>query len=312
MSKKTPIKPYKLKNGDTRYMFRISLGTDPLTGKQKNTTRRSFRTRRQAQLAYDRLKFELRNGTFRKQAAETYNDIYLIWIKSYEKTVQDSTFLKTSRIFKNHILPAIDHYKIDKIDVATCQKYVEQWAGVLKGFMMVKSYAAKVITFAMSRGYIDTNINPFDLVEIPIDKKSITFEEEIYENFYTKVQLLEFLECLKQEMNLRLHVFFQLLAYSGMRKSEGLALMWRDINFATGKIRINKAVARGEEGLYLGPTKNGLPRTIELDDNTIRLMKKWKKEQAETYLRLGFNTHKQNQLVFPNTRNDLQDPNKTY
>ncbi|PIC80705.1 site-specific integrase [Sporosarcina sp. P18a] len=311
MSKQTPIKPYKLKNGDTRYMFRISLGTDPLTGKQKNTTRRSFRTRKQAQLAYDRIKFELRNGTFRKQTAETYNDIYLIWIKSYEKTVQDSTFLKTSRLFKNHILPAMGHYKIDKIDVAICQKHVEQWAEVLKGFKMVKSYAAKVITFAMIRGYININVNPFELVEIPIDKKRISFDEEPVENFYTREQLIEFLDSLKQEEDLRLYVFFNLLVCSGMRKSEALALMWKDINFATSEIRINKAIARGIEGLYLGPTKNGLPRTIELDKKTIRLLKKWKKEQAVTYLKLGFNTRKQNQYVFPNTKNELQDPNKT-
>ena len=312
MSKKTPIKPYKLKNGDTRYMFRISLGTDPLTGKQKNTTRRSFRTRRKAQLAYDRLKFELRNGTLRKQAVETYHDIYLIWIERYERQVQDSTFLKTTRIFQNHILPAMGHYKIDRIDIATCQKHVEQWSEVLKGFMKVKSYASLVITFAMRQKYIDININPFDLVEIPIAKKSITFAAETSGNFYTKEQLIEFLDCLKQERNLRLYAFFHLLAYSGMRKSEGFALMWKDINFSTGEIRIYKAVARSKKGLYLGPTKNGLPRTIKLDNETMRLLKKWKKEQAETYLILGFNTHQQNQLVFPNMKNKLQDPNKTY
>src|SRR5699024_7907679 len=83
-----------LKTGETRYMFRIYLGTNPLTGKPKNTTRRSFKSKREAQLAYDRLKYEQRNGTLGKQAIETYKDIYLIWIKRYEKQVQESTFLK--------------------------------------------------------------------------------------------------------------------------------------------------------------------------------------------------------------------------
>lgn len=313
MSKKTTIKAYKLKNGDTRYMFRIYLGVDPLTGEPRNTTRRSFRTKKEAQLAYDRLKFELRNGTFGKQAAETYHDIYLIWIKSYKKQVQDSTFLKTTRIFKNHILPAMGHYKIDRIDIATCQKHVEQWAEVLKGFTKVKSYAALVITFAMRQEYIDINKNPFDLVEIPNAKKSISFfEEEVFENFYTKEQLIKFLDCFKQEGNLRQYAFFHLLAYSGMRKGESFALMWKDINFTTGKIRIYKAVARSKKGIYLGPTKNGLSREIELDNETMRLLKKWKKEQAEAYLKLGFNTHQQNQFVFPNTKNKLQDPNITH
>jgi len=312
MSKKGTIKTYKLKTGETRYMFRIYLGTNPLTGKPKNTTRRSFKSKREAQLAYDRLKYEQRNGTLGKQAIETYKDIYLIWIKRYEKQVQESTFLKTTRIFENHILPAMGHYKIDRIDIATCQKHVEQWAEVLKGFMKVKAYAALVITFAMRRKYIDINQNPFDLVEIPKAKKVITFEEEVFENFYTKEQLNEFLDCLKQEKNLQRYAFFRLLAYSGMRKSEGLALMWKDINLSTHEISIYKAVARGKKGLYLGPTKNGKPRKIKLDDESIQLLKKWKKEQAEVLLKLGFNTQKQNQLVFPNMDNNLEDPNKTY
>jgi len=58
------------------------------------------------------------------------------------------------------------------------------------------------------------------------------------------------------------------------------------------EIRITKAVARGEEGLYLGPTKNGLSRTIKMDDTTMRLLKMRKKKQAEKYLERGFNTLK--------------------
>ena len=69
-----------------------------------------------------------------------------------------------------------------------------------------------------------------------------------------------------------------------MRKSEGFGLMWKDIDFENNEVRINKAVARGKEGLYLGPTKNGLPRTIKMDDTTMQLLKAWKKKLAEDFL----------------------------
>lgn len=49
-----------------------------------------------------------------------------------------------------------------------------------------------------------------------------------------------------------------------------------------------------------------------MDDTTMKLLKIWKKEQAEKNLERGFNTLKKNQLVFPNTKNDLHEPNKTY
>ncbi|WP_255507989.1 site-specific integrase [Lysinibacillus sp. BW-2-10] len=310
MSKQPTIKSYKLKNNETRYMFHIYIGVDPLTGKEQSTTRRGFKTKKEAKDALVALQVEIKNGTFKKQQFETYQDIYNMWVNHYETTVQDSTFLKTTRIFNNHILPAMGQYKVDKIDVVICQKHVDQWAKELKRFNMVKAYAAKVLKFAMKRGYISTN--PFDLVEIPIVKKQMSLEEEENENFYTREQLVQLLDCFRQEDNLRRYAFFHLLSFSGMRKSEAFALMWKDINFVNDEIRINKAVARGKQGLYLGPTKNGLPRTIKLDATTMQLLKDWKKQQVKEYLQYGYNTMKKNQLVFPNTNNDLHEPNKTY
>lgn len=310
MSKDKIIKSYKLKNGEVRYMFRLYMGVDSLTGKAMSTTRRGFKTKAEAQDALAELRVQVNNGTYKKRAVETYEDIYNIWIEVYEDTVQDSTFLKTSRIFRNHILPDMGDYKIDMIDVAICQMHVNQWAKRLKRFNMVKAYAAMVITFAMRRGLIDKN--PFELVEIPTVKKRISLEDDEEDNFYTREQLIELLDCLKKEGNLRRYTFFHLLAFSGMRKSEGFGLTWRDVDFVNNEIRINKAVARSEEGIYLGPTKNGLSRTIKMDNKTMDLLKVWKREQAEKYLDRGFNTLKKNQLVFPNTKNDLHEPNKTY
>ena len=40
------IKKYKKKDGSTAYMFVAYLGVDPITRKQKRTTRRGFKTER--------------------------------------------------------------------------------------------------------------------------------------------------------------------------------------------------------------------------------------------------------------------------
>ena len=127
MSKQTTIKSYKLKSNATRYMFHLYIGVDPLTGKEQSTTRRGFKTQKEAKDEMAQLKGEIGSGSYKKQATETYQDVYDIYIEHYENTVQDSTFLKTVRIFKNHILPTMGQYMIDKIDVAICQKHVNQW-----------------------------------------------------------------------------------------------------------------------------------------------------------------------------------------
>lgn len=126
--KASPIKSYKLKNGDLRYEFPAYLGVNPLTGKQKRTTKRGFKTRQEAKLVLARIQLDVANGTYQQERAETYQEIYDLWVKQYEKTVEESTFVKTTGIFKNHILPAMGSYKIEKIHVDVCQKHVDEWA----------------------------------------------------------------------------------------------------------------------------------------------------------------------------------------
>ncbi|WP_342598788.1 site-specific integrase [Psychrobacillus sp. FSL H8-0483] len=314
MTKKkvSPIRSYMLKNNKgKRYEFPVYLGIDPLTGKPKHTTRRGYKTIKEAELELARLKLAVANGTYHQKRVETYLEIYDLWVKQYEKTVEESTFVKTTGIFKNHILPAMGAYKIEKINVDVCQKNIDEWATKLKKFRMVKAYAAKVLDFAIKRGYLQTN--PFALVDMPTkaNRKAIVNEEEA-ENFYTREQLIEFLSCLEKENNTKAYTLFRLLAFSGMRKGEALALTWNDLNFTTNEIRIYKAIARGKDNrLYEKSTKTGTVRTIKMDDKTMAILKDWKKKQKQDYLILGFNTMQPKQLVFSNEHNEYLQPTKT-
>lgn len=315
MTKKkvSPIKSYKLKNGETRYEFPAYLGIDPLTGKQKRTMKRGFKTRKEAELALARIKLDVASGTYKQERAETYGELYDLWMVQYENTVEESTFVKTTGLFKNHILPSMGTYKIEKITIDICQKHVNEWAGKLKKFRTVKAYAAKVLDFAVKRGFLQTN--PFTHVEAPVNvtKKRIVEEDaEEAENFYTREQLIHFLNCLEQESNYKAYALFRLLAFSGMRKGEALALTWNDLNFTTNELRINKALSRGKDNqLYVKTTKTGVARTIKMDDKTMAIMKDWKKQQKQDYLVLGFNTMQPKQLVFSNEVNEYLQPTKT-
>nr|WP_246602569.1 site-specific integrase [Sporosarcina aquimarina] len=301
-----------MKNGELRYEFPAYLGIDPLTGKQIRTKKRGFKTRKEAELALARIKLDVANGTYQTVRAESYQEVYDLWVIQYEKTVEESTFVKTAGIFRNHILPAMASYKIEKIHVDVCQKHVDEWAAKLKNFRMVKAYAAKVIDFAIKRGYIQTN--PFAHVDMPANafKKAIANDENEKENFYTREQLINFLSCLEKESNFKAYALFRLLAFSGMRKGEALALTWNDLNFTNNELRINKALSRGKDNqLYVKSTKTGVSRTIKMDDKTMVVLKEWKKKQKQDYLKLVFNTLQPKQLVFSNEHNEYLQPTKT-
>lgn len=304
--KSTTIDSYELKNGDKRYMFQLYVGIDPLTGKEKRTTRRGFKTKKEAALALARLRLEIDNGTFRKIQAETFQDIYDLWIDQYKKTVEESTFNKVLGYFKHYALPAMSKYKVDKITVDICQKHVNEWANKIKMYREVKAYTSKVLDFAIKRGYIQNN--PMKLVELPTRKRGIDVEEAP-ENFYSKEELIEFLTCLEKEGKYMRYAFFRLLAFSGIRMGEALALTWEDINTMDNEIRISKALTRGLDARqYVKSTKSGIARTIKMDEKTIIILKEWRKKQQVECLKLGHNTLQPKQLVFNNTKNAYLQP----
>lgn len=299
-----------MKNGEIRYEFQVYLGTDEATGKQMRTTRRGFKTKKEAELELARIKLQVASGEYRKERVETFKEVYELWLLQYENTVEQSTFVKTVSLFNNHILPSIGEYKIEKITVDICQKAVNDWAKKLKNISKVKAYASRVFNFAVKRDFVQKN--PFDLIELPRKRNKQLSDETDEKNFYTREQLVEFLSCLEKETNVKAYVLFRLLAFSGMRKGEALALTWRDINFKTNEIRINKALSRGKDNkLYIKSTKTNEARTIKMDEKTMNILRMWKKKQKEDYFKLGFNTSKPSQLVFSNEKNEFIQPTKT-
>lgn len=302
------IKEYKLKNGDKRYMFQVYVGVDPLTGKEQRTTRRGFKTKKQAELALARIKLQIENGAYKKnKVAETFQDVFEMWFEQYKiSDIEKSTIQAVEGIFKNHILPKFGKYKIDKINLKLCQEAVNEWFKNFVNYSTFKSYTSQIFQYARKHGLRDDN--PMELVDMPNKGMKKTSEKVKEENFYEKDELKYFLECAAQE-NFMIYVAFRVLSYSGMRRGELLALTWKDINFNNKTISIEKTVTRDENGLYVTNVKNGVSRTIEMDEITMNILKEWRSKQKQVYLKLGHNTLQPKQLVFSSQDNQLVNPN---
>lgn len=309
MTKKnsSSITSYQNKYGKTLYMFRVYLGVDELTGKTKTTTRRGFKTKKEAELALSKIKIQVSEGTYRSSRVETYQEVYDLWIVQYEKTVEESTFVKTVGYFKNHILPSMGNYRIEKINIAVCQKHYDEWATKVKKARTIKSYAKKVLDFAIVHGYIENN--PFNHVETKVKQAYVDPINEDEENFYSREELVTFLKHAEIHLDYKAYALLRLIAYTGMRKSEALALTWNDLNLVDNELTINKAIGRGKNTqLYLKSTKTGKTRTIKVDETTVSTLKEWKKLQIQKYFKFGINTLQKSQLIFSNKDNTFIQP----
>ncbi|MDN2612698.1 site-specific integrase [Apilactobacillus sp. EABW-1NA] len=299
------IKKYKLKNGELRYKFGIYTGIDKQTGRKTNTTRSGFKTKKEAVLAASKLEIELSEGKIEKPKDIKYGDVYQEWLPAYENTVRESTLLSTTNIFKNHILNHFSDKKINTITVSEIQTIVNKWFDIAPvNFKKWFYYTGKIFEYAIKMGYLDKN--PCRLVTLPKNKKEFAEKKLL---FWDKKQLDNFFKCLYDMDDDKKFVFFRLLAFSGMRRGECLALTWEDINFKENTIDINKTISQGiNRYQVINPpkTKKSM-RKIIMDQKTMDYLYKWKMEQRKQMLNYGFNTLNKKQMLFT-TRNNTMLP----
>lgn len=296
------------KDGEKLWMFQTYLGKDSVTGKDKRTKRRGFASKRQAQQALNKLLVEYEEkGTLHNPEKYLFNDIYVMWWDGYKHTVSESNLNRVDGVFKNHILQdnAFNNVLVVNVNLPYVQKIVNRWATQLVGYKRLTQYARAVFAYAVEIGVIEKN--PFDGVKYPKAKITDKNVVEPADNYLSKTQLREFLEVTKStyegDYNYITVMFFRLLAFTGARKGELLALTWRDLNNLTSTISINKTVTRGiNNKMYVGDstkTKAGV-RTLELDPVTLEMLKQWRFIQRSVLFENGFNVIKtqKSQLIF--------------
>lgn len=293
---------YKDKNNKRKWMFSGYVATDPITGKKVVTKRKGFDTKKEAVATFDQLKARVLKGS-KKRRSITFNELYNDWLEQHRKGVKPSTVATNRRFIENHVLPKFGKLKLDQITVSYCQKCVNEWHGKFRQYNYMRRAAAQVMSYGVSMELMDSN--PMKKTILPRKK-----EDNKEPNFYNKEELKNFMDFVKTLDNYKYYAFFRLLAITGMRKSEALALYKSDLNIFNKTLTIGKTLAIDEFGTILlqEPKTKSSYRTISLDDETIRVLKHWFAIQKEDYLKLGYNTTKGKQLMFSNLSNDLFYP----
>ncbi|CAJ1202134.1 Tyrosine recombinase XerC [Companilactobacillus paralimentarius] len=304
----TSIKKYIKKDGSTAYMFRAYLGIDPQTGKAKRTTRRGFTNEKNARNELKRIEYEATQGLNTVQVCnKTFEEVYHEWYKSYVNTVRESTWNRTAGMFNNHILPALGRYRIRTITTAQCQTSLNKWFKTTsRNYKRWFNYVQSVFEYAIRQQYITDN--PTKRVIMP--KKHAAAGKKA-PNFWDKSQLKTFFSYIDPNKELERYTLFRLLAFTGIRRGECLALTWDDIDTKNSTLNVNKTLTQGAKGkqiIQATKTKKGT-RIISLDSTTLFYLKKWQLEQKRKLFILGFNANESDQLLFATTKNTFKSLN---
>lgn len=300
-------KKYTKKNGEKAWQVRVYLGVNPVTGNKVMTTRRGFETKKAAQIAANKIVNHINeNGFAEKQKIITFQQLYDNWLAQYRLSVKPSTVALSIRWGKNQILPKFGKLEINRITVDYCQKVVNEWYEKYRQYDFLKKEVQKILRYGLSRGWIKEN--PMQKIIMPRPKD---VEQKI--NFYSKEELEDFLNWTKRYPTRspeKLYTFFRLLGFTGMRKSEALALQWRDIDFKKRTVRIGKTIAQDEHRnlIIQTPKTEKSIRTIDLDIKTINTLKKWLMTQRKVNSVLGNHNNGSEQYIFTDLKNHFYYP----
>ena len=297
------IKKYTTKNGETRYLFQTYLGIDPLTGKERRTTRRGFKTMKEAKQAERNLLLDVEENGLPSNQSDgfqdpTFEELASLWLENYKTTVKPSTFENVKSKVEKMTEEHFEGLKLKKITVAYCQRVVIELSKTYVLYNHYLSVINRIFKYAVLMDVI--NSNPFDKV---IKPKSRQVQRK--GNFLTKEELKEFL---KLAQTATLSYFFplvHLMSYTGLRQGEALALKWSDIDFENKKITVDKTAVRIKEKqtLQTPKTKNS-KRVISIDPTTLSILKSWKKDQIKIYFKNGKHFEGDENFIFTNQRGD--------
>lgn len=296
------IKEYTTPSGKKRYMFSIYVCKDDSTGQSIQIRKRGYKSLQDAQKAYLNYQQDILNGEYNPNvnAHIKLNKLIDDWLPVYEPTVKESTYATTLRIIDNHIRKELGNYYLDKLNIRLCDKAVKKWfKNSPKVFKRYAMYTSKILDYAISLELIKTN--PMKKVILPKPKK----DKKEFDAFYSKQELEDFLFWAK-DYSFKAYAVFRLLAYSGMRIGELMALRWSDVDLSKDTITIERTYSKGLNNrrfITTPKTVNGF-RTIHVEHQTLKVLTEWRKQQTGNLIRLGENVFNANQLVFSNLNNE--------
>jgi len=289
---------YFEKRGEKWY-FTVSLGRDPITGKQKQIRRVGGRTKREAQAAAATLEHELANGSFVKETEMTFGEFASEWLAKHYKGVKKAT----KRIRENEIKIINYYFEQAKIKNITRKVYQEMLDDLFirprikrRGTTTIGYSYVTISGVHTAAKMVFSKAKEFNIIRFdPTEYAKINRPEQTVEELENEDEIPKYME--KEELALFLrtaqeqgvddldYTMFLLMAYSGIRVGELCALKWSDLNLKHGTLKITKTyynnTNRTTDYELVTPKTKMSKREIDLEDIVIDQLNKYRIQQRK-------------------------------
>lgn len=290
------------KRGNSWY-YLIQGGINPKTGKYVQIQRGGFKTKKDAQVAAAEAQVSVDSGTFVASHRVRFQDVATDWLKSYALNVKKSSV----RIREHQI--ALLCEVLGKIPLQSITPKVYQRAldtltesGFAANTISGAHTTARMIFKRACECYL-LKEDPSRFARPPRRQSRSIQQLEAVPRYLEKEQLHAFLAAAREKGLAGDYALFTLLAYTGMRVGELLALTWQDIDKEEGTVSISKTLYIPDNNAshyeLLPPKTVSGYRVIDVPQEVMTALAGWRHEYLLEKMRWGPDWHDAYDFIFP-------------
>jgi integrase len=306
---------YKTKGG-TRYRWQATFKNDPFDPEstQPRLSKGGYLTLREANAEMQKVLIEARTGLNPKLAKDTFESYAMVWLA--KQKLANATLMGYEKIIRVHLVPYLGKLKVTQILPSTIAKLYRDLekngnrgrltsGGPLSANSVNKIHIVlgSILGSALDDGLVRVNHarnNP-KAIQAPTGRSIRMQKKEL--RTWSPMEMLVFLDWNNKDYEDELYPLWHLYFMSGMRRGEGVALQWDDINFETGIISVRRA---SDSGLRkaVKPTKTYRERPVMMDPESLIVLRSHKAERAQ----LGIQFVTGDAFVFGNLDGTVRNP----
>jgi integrase len=302
--------------GGIRYRWQATVVEDPNnpTSSLKRLSKGGYLTAREADSAMQEALRNSRKGKVPVPGNELFAAYAQVWLD--KQKLANATLVGYEKIVRVHLAPRLGKMKLIDIDPSTIAKLYKDlekngnrgrttYGDPLTANTVNKIHIVlgSILQSALNDGKVNLNHarnNP-TAVQAPTGRHIRMQQEEL--KTWTAEEMKKFLAWNRDLLMDDLYPLWRLFCWTGVRRGEGVALKWQDINFENKTISIRRS---SDSGLRkaVKSTKTYKSRSIAVDDDTLAALKTHKAARSP----LGLQAIQGDSFVFGNLDGTVRNP----
>jgi integrase len=276
------VKGHFKKRGSSWYYW-AELGVGP-DGRRQQKSAGGFKTRREAEEAFARLRDSVRTGGYVSTSKLTLG-AFLVdeWLPAIRASVRPTTLQHYSSYVTVHVVPKIGRLQLSRVGPAQLNAF---YAGLLadgradgggglspKSVRHIHGCLHKALQDAVRWGHLARN--PADAADPPVPR---TVEMKVW----SPAELRAFLAAVGGD---RLYAAWLLLATTGMRRGEVLGLRWADVDLERRRLSVVRQPTTVNYQVTVSEPKTAKGRrSVALDALTAKALRAHRAQQSKERL----------------------------